>query len=66
MKNYPSIWITKQMKINENNDVQAVYDISVKMSAELDASHFTKNTKEEAIDFCITNYGKYDSITEQV
>ncbi len=66
MKNYPSIWITKQMKINENNDVQAVYDISVKMSAELDAAHFTKNTKQEAIDFCLTNYGKYDSIVEQV
>jgi len=54
------------MKINENNDVQAVYDISVKMSAELDAAHFTKNTKQEAIDFCLTNYGKYDSIVEQV
>ena len=66
MKKYPSVWIIRKMKINENNDVQAVYDISVKMSAELEPSHFTKYTKQEAIDFCNANYGGYDSITEQV
>lgn len=66
MKKYPSVWIIKKMQINENNDVQAVYDISVKMSAELEPAHFIKYTKQEAIDFCNDNYGGYDSITEQV
>ena len=63
MKKYPSVWITKKMQINENNDVQAVYDVSVKMSADLEPAHYTKYTKEEAIEF---NYGGYDSITEQI
>ena len=54
------------MQINENNDVQAVYDVSVKMSADLEPAHYTKYTKEEAIEFCNTNYGGYDSITEQI
>lgn len=66
MKKYPSVWITKKMQINENNDVQAVYDVSVKMSADLEPAHYTKYNKEEAIEFCNTNYGGYDSITEQI
>ena len=54
------------MQINENNDVQAVYDVSVKMSADLEPAHYTKYTKEEAIEFCNTNYGGYDSINEAI
>lgn len=32
------------------------------MNAELEATHFEKESKEEAINFCIENYGGYDSI----
>ena len=60
MKKYPSVWITK--KLNEN--IKVVWDISVKLRADMDAFHFTKNSKEEAIALCNEYYGGYDSITE--
>jgi ABC-type nitrate/sulfonate/bicarbonate transport system ATPase subunit len=46
MKKYPSVWITKILK---ENPTREVWDISVKMNAELGATHFEKESKEEAI-----------------
>lgn len=62
MKKYPSVWITKVLGENQ----QPVYDISVKMRADMEPTHFTKPTKEEAISFCNDNYGGYNSIKEMI
>lgn len=65
MKKYPSVWITKILK--ENGPViKEIWDISVKMNAKIKAVHYEKDTKQEAIDFCIENYGGYDSIKEMI
>ena len=63
MKKYPSVWITKILK---EDPTREVWDISIKMNAELEATHFEKESKEEAINFCIENYGGYDSIKEMI
>ena len=44
MKKYPSVWITKILK---EDPIREVWDISVKMNAELEAAHFEKESKEE-------------------
>jgi len=63
MKRYPSVWITKILK---EDPTREIWDISVKMNARLEAAHYEKESKEEAINFCIENYGKYDSIKEMI
>jgi hypothetical protein len=63
MKKYPSVWITKILK---EDPTREVWDISVKMNARIKAAHFEKESKEEAINFCIENYGGYDSIKEMI
>jgi len=60
MKKYPSVWITKQLDQKAN----VKWDISVKLRADMNAFHFTKNSKEEAIALCKEYYGGYDSIIE--
>ena len=64
MKKYPSVWITKILK--GDNIPEEVWDISVKLNAEIKATHYEKKTKEEAIEFCYENYGGYDSIKEMI
>lgn len=62
MKKYPSIWITQIL----SPEFKKVYDISVKLRADLKPLHYTKNTKEEAIKFCNDYYGGYNSIKEMI
>ena len=42
------------------------FDISVKLSAMLPATHYTKDTEDEAIKFCIERFGKYDSLRKDI
>jgi hypothetical protein len=50
----------------KEDPTREVWDISVKMNARIKAAHFEKESKEEAINFCIENYGGYDSIKEMI
>ena len=65
-KEYPSIWITEQIEPDVNGKPIVVWDISVKLKADLEPVHYNKPTLEEAKIFCIDRYGKYDSIKRAI
>ena len=57
MKKYPSVWITQKL-VHNGRKLEKKFDISVKLSAMLPATHYTKDTEDEAIKFCIERFGK--------
>ena len=65
MKKYPSVWITQKLVYN-GRKLEKKFDISVKLSAMLPATHYTKDTEDEAIKFCIERFGKYDSLRKDI
>ena len=48
MKKYPSVWITQKL-VHDGRKLEKKFDISVKLSAMLPATHYTKDTEDEEI-----------------
>lgn len=65
MKKYPSVWITQKL-VHDGRKLEKKFDINVKLSAMLPATHYTKDTEDEAIKFCIERFGKYDSLRKDI
>lgn len=65
MKKYPSVWVTQRF-VHEDGKMIKRFDISVKLSATIPATHYFKDNEDEAIKFCLERFGKYDSLRKDI